>query len=96
MLEFLQNLFDNLPPLNERKNPQIAAAMGFFFGALGLGIYFLSFIDFILSAAIWLALLWLVFSVIEDFFTLAFIAGIVLAIYGYIRAERSNYQLKNK
>lgn len=86
MLEFLQNLFDNLPPLSQEKNPQIAAAIGFFFGAPGLGIYFLSFIDFILSFAIWLALSFLVFSVIEDFFSLAFIAGIVLAIYGYIRA----------
>jgi hypothetical protein len=96
MLEFLQDLFDNLPPLNEKKNPQIAATIGFFFGAIGLGIYFLSFIDFILSFAIWLALYFLMFSVIDDLFSLAFIAGIVLAIYGYFRAERSNYQLKNK
>jgi hypothetical protein len=45
-----------LPPLAAKKNVAIAAVAGFFFGALGVAIYFKSARDFFVCLAIFIAL----------------------------------------
>ena len=49
-------LFNHLSPLHASKSEAWAAILGFAFGGLGLGIYFRSFIDFVIPVAIFFAL----------------------------------------
>jgi len=44
---FIKRLFEKLPPITEKKNPLIAGILGFFFGGIGLGLYFQTWQDFL-------------------------------------------------
>jgi len=78
----LADIFNFLPPLSEEKNPWIAFLVSFFFGFLGLGIYFRTFADFFFPTLV----------------TTIFLAGVVTipaipfitGMYGYFRAVSSN------
>jgi hypothetical protein len=50
-------LIGKLPALKTRKQPFLAAIAGFCFGGLGLGLYFLSWIDFVLPVVIWVTVI---------------------------------------
>ncbi|MDM3858530.1 MAG: hypothetical protein PT118_01520 [Aphanizomenon gracile PMC644.10] len=84
MLEPIQKLMNSLPPLHAKKEPTVALIVGILFGGIGLGIYFRSFVDFVLLFGIAIAI------------TFAFgdpgiVAGVILAgLYGYFRAVESN------
>ncbi len=51
----MAGLLDDLPPLHG-KNPLLAALIGFFFGGIGLGLYFWSWRDFVYPVVIFLIL----------------------------------------
>jgi hypothetical protein len=75
-----------LPPLHNRKSPLLAFIIGFFFGPLGIGIYFQSAKDFLICLGMLFAGM------------LFFGVGVVLgwlfsACYGAWRAYTSNERL---
>lgn len=100
MFDFLIKLLNFLPPLHSKKNIQLAAVLGFFFRDLGIGLYFKSFIDFVLSISISLIVFIFLISpnlekLVEknsdqELILLLFISGFPYAIYGYLRAKTSN------
>ena len=45
---FAKRIVDDMKPLKKKKNPILAAILGFFGGSILLGIYFFSFKDFII------------------------------------------------
>jgi hypothetical protein len=72
------------PPLKKRKNPGIAFVVGFFFGPVGLGIYFESWPDFLLPLAI---------IILTAFGTLGLaapVAWMFCGAWGAVRASTSN------
>ena len=80
-----------LQPLNRDVNPNLAAFLGLAFGGIGLGIFFLSFIDAIIPLAVAIALTLGFKELASADPTTGFIAGCLLAsIYGYLRASDSN------
>ncbi|HZF89987.1 hypothetical protein [Streptomyces sp.] len=84
----MDQILDRLPRLARKRNPQVAAFWGFVLGGLALGIYFRSFIDFIMP---------IIFVVVMTYFVgdLGFLVGAVVAsAYGYFRAENSNKRLE--
>lgn len=87
MIEIIQKLIDMLPPLKSEKRPTLALTIGLLFGGIGLGIYFLSFVDFILLLGILIAL--------KFFFgDIGMVAGAIVAgLYGYFRVIDSNKKL---
>jgi hypothetical protein len=91
MLEMIYRALKELPALRSRKSPEKAALIGFLLGGIGLGVYFLSFIDFIFPVAIVMALV-LGFNTFAAF---GWLGGAVLAsVYGYVRARSSNDKLE--
>jgi hypothetical protein len=94
MVSETYKLMEKLSPLHKMKNPGLAAALGFAFGGIGLGIYLRSFIDFLFPIAVVL-----VASVVSTGFAmlgpdLGLLAGaIVAAMWGYFRVETSNRRL---
>lgn len=89
-----QNLFipdpAPMPALRGKRNPQAAAIIGFFFGGIGLGIYFASFIDFIIP-------LMIVIGMSATLSQFGFIGGaIIAAAWGYFRAVSSNKNLAQR
>lgn len=78
----------NLEALPERKNPLIAALVGFFFGAIGVAVYFRSVRDFVVC----------VVSLIGFTFAIpvggAPIGWLFAAGYGFFRAVTSNQELE--
>jgi hypothetical protein len=48
----LFSIADQLEPLDDIKNPFVAAACGFLFGGIGLGLYLRSFKDFLIPFAL--------------------------------------------
>jgi hypothetical protein len=50
-------LVSELEPLPEPKNPVIAGVLGFFFGALGVGLYFKSWKDFLICFGVFFVVL---------------------------------------
>jgi hypothetical protein len=92
VLELFNSVFNQLPPINRRRNPQIAALIGFLLGGIGLAIYFRSFVDFIVPVA--MVVLLVAFS--AGFSELGWFGGAILAGgYGYLRASRSNSSLES-
>lgn len=92
MTDFAKWLFKALPPLSKSKNSQIAALLGFLFGGIGLGIYFLSFIDFLIPI-FFAYLLTAILSSLEE----AWLFGaIIAALWGYLRVVDSNSRLAEK
>jgi hypothetical protein len=76
-----------MPALRRKRNPTTAAIIGFCFGGIGLGIYFASFIDFLIPIVITIGM----FAVLSQFGVIA--GAIVAATWGYFRAVRSNEKL---
>lgn len=80
-----------LEPLREKKDPITAALLGFFFGGIGLGLYFKSWKDCALPIAVWVVS---IFVLGLPTFGLSVIAGwMFCAAYGYRRAKASNAKL---
>lgn len=84
---------DKLPPLDDEKNPLIAAFCGFWLGGVGLGLYFRSWTDFIFPFVIAFVLL---IGGIPTGGILLLLTPFCWAIYGYRRATASNAKLKGR
>jgi hypothetical protein len=86
-MEIFEKLLNNMEPLSTCKSPTIALLVGFLFGAIGIGIYFLSIADFFICMFVFLILLVIIPGV----------GGIpgwwFAAIYGYLRAINSNNRI---
>ncbi|HEX3019703.1 MAG TPA: hypothetical protein VHP36_05355 [Chitinispirillaceae bacterium] len=83
----INEMFEKLPVLNDRKDPTLSAILGLLFGGIGLGIYFRSFIDFLLPILITMVFV----AIFED---VGFLGGVLFAsIYGYFRALTSNQKM---
>lgn len=88
MIDKIFSVLDRLPPLKKEKDPNIAAAVGLFFGVIGLLIYGFVFIDMLIGISITI-LVWLSLKNIDPF--LGFFGGNILAgLYGYFRVIGSN------
>ncbi len=84
------------PPLR-RTNPQLAAAVGFFFGGIGLAIYFRSFVDFVAPIAIAIVASLVVVKLVGAGVELGWLAGAIIAsIYGLSRSQDSNRRLEQE
>jgi hypothetical protein len=83
----IKALLKDLPPIREKKNPLVAALIGFFFGGLGLGIYFKSWKDGVYLVLVALLLL-IPFSFLLTPIGL-FIGCCIAACWGYARADKS-------
>ena len=97
MREFLEKfakaLWGKLPPLR-RTRPQLAAAVGFFFGGVGLAIYFRSFADFVVPMAIAIITSLVVIKLVGADVELGWLAGAIIAsLYGLFRSQESNRRL---
>ena len=87
------DMADKMPALPARKSPATAAAIGFAFGGIGLGIYFGTILDFVVP-----------FILLVILFFMAFPTGgiallllpFVCAVWGYKRAAASNARLDAK
>lgn len=89
MLKAAEDFLRRLPPLHSHKSPQLAAFIGFLVGGVGLGLYFLSFIDALVPLAILLVLAVAGKAAALEPFSL--IGGaLIAALYGYWRATTSN------
>lgn len=83
-----------LPTLRKPKRPGVAAAIGFLFGGVGLGLYFRSFIDFLLPLAAVFAVLLTSAAIESKLGSAGWLAGAVLVgVYGFFRAQDSNARL---
>ena len=88
MLEQIARIMNPLRPLRARKTPWLAFVLGFLFSGIALGIYFRSWVDFVVSTIIWLALI----ATPGD---AGFWAGAVIgALWGLLRAVNSNERLE--
>lgn len=84
MLDVIYKAFDKLPPLSTERNPNVACLVGFLFGGIGIGIYFRSFVDFVL-------LLGTVIALTVTLGEIGYLGGMVVAaLYGYFRVLSSN------
>lgn len=91
MLDKIFETLDRLPPLKNKKNPNIAAMLGFFLGGIGLLLYGFSFIDLLIGMSITL-LVWLGFKGVDPM--LAYFGGMLIAgLYGYFRTLSSNRRI---
>lgn len=82
---WIQGLLEDLPPL-EKKNPIVAAIVGFFFGGIGVGLYFQSWKDGVYLVIVFFLLSALLapFIILGPFLALLFAAG-----WGAFRAANS-------
>ena len=94
MFDKLFSLIEKLQPLRKKKNPNVAAALAFFFGIIGMLIYGMSFIDivfgivFVLVATVTLG---------QADPVLGFLVGMLVgAIYSYFRVLSSNRNLNKE
>ena len=79
---------ERLPTLSKSKKPGVAAFVGFAFGGIGLGLYFRSFIDFLLTIVAGLLV------TVATSAALGWVTGAVIAgVYGFYRAQDSNKRL---
>ncbi|MFC1824447.1 hypothetical protein ACFL9T_17190 [Thermodesulfobacteriota bacterium] len=91
MIDKVFSLIGQLPPLRKVKNPNIAAALAFFFGFIGMLLYGMSFIDIIIGISIAI-LAGLALGFVDP--VLGYLTGmIVAAIYSYFRVLTSNRKL---
>ncbi len=91
MIDFTNWLFEHMPPLNGAKNPQLAAVLGFFFGGIGLGIYFMSFVDFLIPILISILLFAVLQGLASMDTTIAWLVGAIIAgLWGFFRVVNSN------
>jgi hypothetical protein len=90
-MDWLYGLMDRLPALSRDKSPNVAAFIGFVFGGLGLGIFFRSFVDFLIPIGIVLAVNLLYGSLATSDYWIGVLTGsIIAAVYGAVRAKNSN------
>jgi hypothetical protein len=83
-----------LPTLRKPKKPGAAAAIGFLFGGIGLGLYFRSFIDFLLPLAAAFALVLTSSALGSKLTSVGWLGGAALVgVYGFFRAQDSNKRL---
>jgi hypothetical protein len=97
VVESLLGAVHALPPLHAPKSPTGSAVLGFCCGGIGLGFYWLSFIDFVMLLFVTLlSLLPVILKWTHDP-ALAFLGQLLGAlfasIYGYFRALTSNAKL---
>ena len=91
MLDWIHALLDNLPPINGRRSPNLAALLGFVLGGLALGLYFLSFIDFLIPVGISIVATLLATKLGGLDGYVGLLAGaLIAAFWGYFRAANSN------
>ena len=79
---------DDMEPLKSKKNPVVAATLGFFTCGIGLGIYLGSWLDFAIPFCMLLALAVMSGGMLVEF------APFFWALYGYRRAKTSNAKLE--
>ena len=87
MLEQIARVMNPLPPVQSRKNLWLALVLGFFFSGVGLGIYFRSWVDFIVPTAIWLVL------IVTPGDAGFWIGAVIGGLWGLLRAVNSNERL---
>ena len=86
-------VWSNFPTLRHT-NPQLAAAVGFLFGGIGLAIYFRSFVDFVAPIAIAIIASLVVIKLVGADVQLGWLAGAIIAsLYGLSRSQDSNRRL---
>jgi len=100
MSDFRQKLakaiWKMFPPLR-RTRPQLAAAIGFFFGGIGLALYFRSFVDFVAPMAIAIVASLVAVKLVGAGVDLGLLGGAIIAsIYGLSRSQDSNRRLDEK
>lgn len=81
----LHRACEQMEPLPDRKNPLIAAVVGFLFGFIGIGIYFKSWKDLFICFLIFLPL---IFTGVG-----APVGWCIAGAYGFFRALNSNEKL---
>lgn len=87
MIDGIENLMKKLPTLGRETNPGLAAFLGFILGGIALGIYFRSFIDFIVPIGIAVVLT----VAVGDF---GWLGGAILAsMWGFFRSQESNERI---
>ncbi len=86
----LYAIADQLEPLDEIKNPALAATIAFFLGGVGLGFYLKSWKDFFIPFAV--LMVFLIIGIILGEIPVVF-APVVWSIYGYRRVVASNSKL---
>jgi hypothetical protein len=92
-MDTLMKIFDKLPPLPRRTRPNLACAIGFFTGGIGLALYFRSFVDVIMPIAIVVAIV----VAYDNAGAVGWLLGaLVAAFYGYFRSESSNRRLADR
>jgi hypothetical protein len=78
-----------LPVLKVERKPGTAAIIGLVFGSVGLGIYFRSFLDFLIPSVIGFMIGFV--TAVAGVAVLGLLAGVVFSTcYGYYRAQESN------
>ncbi len=83
MIDAIEQIMRKLPPVKD-KNAGVACALGFFFGGIGLAIYFRNIIDLVFPLAIG------IFLTIFLGTDMGWFAGALLAAtYGYFRVNLS-------
>ena len=90
IIGWLCNIADQLEPLDGIKNPFVAAASGFLFGGIGLGLYLKSLKDFLIPFALLFAVIILGIPTGE---ALLLAVPFIWAGYGYYRVKTSNAKL---
>jgi hypothetical protein len=88
MLNLATKAWEKLPTFKKEKSPGLAAVIGCLFGAIGLAIYFRSFIDFLFPVAVTIGL------TVTTSASIGWFGGVILAgVYGFYRAQSSNERL---
>jgi hypothetical protein len=96
MVQAIFTIMDKLDPFPKQKSPQLAGFLGFVLGGLALGVYFLSFIDFLIPIGIAIAAT-VIAQQFGDLAGLGWLAGaIIAALWGYFRALNSNQRLSGE
>jgi hypothetical protein len=80
---------DKLPPLKKKKNPVVALVVGCLFGCVGTGIYFGTFLDFLVPFVVFLVL------TIVGVGVGALPGWLFAGVWGLIRALDSNNRLED-
>jgi hypothetical protein len=79
------------PPLARLRSPAAAAVVGLVFGAIGIGIYFRSFADFVLSTV--LTMIMSLAFIVSGSTTALLLCMCAPGVYGFHRVRRSNVRL---
>jgi hypothetical protein len=87
----LSGAWNALPPVGRKTRPNLASAIGFLFGGLGLAIYFRTVIDLFLPVAFAIVAQLIVWKELGAGFELGWLTGAVIAaLYAFFRAQNPN------